>query len=55
MRRSLHDPKYALSSVTFPENNVADESCADIKISFRTESIEPESSEVDTSEKEAIK
>ena len=55
VRRSLHDPKYAASIVTFPENNVANESCADITISFRTDSLEPESSEVDISKKEANK
>ena len=55
MRRSLHDPKYALSSVTFPENNEHGEYCGDIKLSFRTETAEPESSEVDISKKEANK
>ena len=30
VRRSMHDPKYAASDVTLPENNVANESCADI-------------------------
>ena len=55
VRRRLHDPKYAASIVTFPENNVADESCRVIKISFRTETAEPESLEMDTSKKEANK
>ena len=55
VRRSLHDPKYAASIVTFPENNAANESCADITISIRTDSLEPESSEVDTYKKKANK
>ena len=53
--RDKYHPLYAASDVTFPENNVANESCADITISIRTDSLEPESSEVDTYKKKANK
>ena len=53
--RDKYHPVYAASDVTLPENYIHVESCRDIKISFRTETAEPESLEMDTSKKEANK
>ena len=53
--RDKYHPVYAASDVTFPQNYMHGESCGDIKISFRTETAEPESLEMDTSKKEPNK
>ena len=53
--RDKYHPVYAASDVTLPQKYMHGEYCRDIKISFRTETAEPESLEMDTSKKEANK
>ena len=47
--RDKYHPVYAASDVTLPQKYMHGEYCRDIKISFRTETAEPESLEVDIS------